>query len=156
MNRLGTTGRKRRGLRSERGAELVEMALVLPILLLLIAGIVDFGFLLHSYQVSTNAAREGARIAMLPGYDADGWDTVKQRVVDYYTSAGLTQSTDNVTVAPEAIALGGGATAAGVRVSAAYTYNFLLIGPILGIINMTFMDSVTYTTNAVMRFETQP
>ena len=47
---------------SERGAELVEFALVLPLLLLLVLGIVDFGFLFQRFEVVTNAAREGARL----------------------------------------------------------------------------------------------
>ena len=56
--------------RSEAGAELVEFALVLPMLLLVFGGIVDFGLLLQRQQVVTNAAREGARLAVLPGYTA--------------------------------------------------------------------------------------
>ena len=53
--------------RSQAGAELVEFALVLPIMLLVFGGIVDFGLLLQRQQVVTNAAREGARLAVLPG-----------------------------------------------------------------------------------------
>ena len=56
--------------RSEYGAELVEMAIVTPILLLLVFGIVDFGFMFQRYVVLTNAAVEGARVATLPGYTA--------------------------------------------------------------------------------------
>ena len=52
--------------RSEAGAELVEFALVLPVLLLVFGGIIDFGLLLQRQQVVTNAAREGARLAVLP------------------------------------------------------------------------------------------
>jgi Flp pilus assembly protein TadG len=47
----------------ERGANLVEMALILPILLLLLAAIADFGRAFNSYIVIINAAREGARFA---------------------------------------------------------------------------------------------
>ena len=54
--------------RSQAGAELVEFALALPLLLLVFGGIVDFGLLLQRQQVMTNAAREGARLAVLPGY----------------------------------------------------------------------------------------
>ena len=39
-----------------------------PLLLFVILGIVDFGFLFQRMEVVTNAAREGARIAVLPGY----------------------------------------------------------------------------------------
>ena len=53
---------------STRGAELIEMALVTPILLLLVMGIVDFGFMFQRYVVLTNAAVEGARVATMPGY----------------------------------------------------------------------------------------
>jgi len=49
------------GLRGERGQSLAEMALILPILLLLIMGIVDIGRAFHHYVVLENAAREGAR-----------------------------------------------------------------------------------------------
>jgi Flp pilus assembly protein TadG len=47
----------------ERGANLVEMALILPLLLLLLAAIADFGRAFNSYIVINNAAREGARYA---------------------------------------------------------------------------------------------
>ena len=58
----------RRLARTEQGAELIEMAIVTPLLLLLVMGIVDFGFLFQRYVVLTNAAVEGARVATLPGY----------------------------------------------------------------------------------------
>jgi len=47
--------------RAQRGANLVEMALILPLLLLLLAAITDFGRAFNHYIVITNAAREGAR-----------------------------------------------------------------------------------------------
>ena len=54
------------GGRSEDGAELVEFALVLPMLLLVVLGIAEFGFIFQRYEVVTNAAREGARMACSP------------------------------------------------------------------------------------------
>ena len=50
----------------ERGAALVEFALALPLLLVVLAGIVDFGFVFQRYEVITNAAREGARWRRCP------------------------------------------------------------------------------------------
>ena len=47
--------------RRERGQSLVETAVVFPILILLLAAIVDFGRAFDAYIVLTNAAREGAR-----------------------------------------------------------------------------------------------
>ena len=71
--------------RSEDGAQLVEFALVLPLLLLVMLGIAEFGFMFQRYEVVTNAAREGARLAVLPGYtDAD----VQARVAGLSVRAG--------------------------------------------------------------------
>jgi Flp pilus assembly pilin Flp len=50
--------------RRESGASAVEFALVLPLLLLVIAGVVDFGRALFTQVTLTNAAREGARAAI--------------------------------------------------------------------------------------------
>jgi Flp pilus assembly protein TadG len=47
--------------RRERGQSLVETGIVFPILLLLLAAVVDFGRAFDAYIVLTNAAREGAR-----------------------------------------------------------------------------------------------
>jgi hypothetical protein len=72
-------------LRHSGGAVLIEFAVVLPFLLLLITGIFDFGFAFREYLLVTNAAREGARMAILPGYsDVD----VQARVRDYLMKAG--------------------------------------------------------------------
>ena len=52
----------------DEGNALVEFALTLPLLVLIVVGIFDFGFAFQQYEVVTNAAREGARMAVLPGY----------------------------------------------------------------------------------------
>lgn len=55
----------RRMIRSERGAAAVEMAIVLPVLILLVGGIIDFGRAFMQQVILTNAAREGTRVAVL-------------------------------------------------------------------------------------------
>jgi Flp pilus assembly protein TadG len=56
-----------------RGQALVEFALIVPMLLLLVMGVVEFGRAWNVYQTLTDAAREGARTAVLarPTIDAD-------------------------------------------------------------------------------------
>ncbi|MFI6101316.1 TadE/TadG family type IV pilus assembly protein [Lentzea sp. NPDC051213] len=49
----------------DRGATAVEVALLMPILLILVMGIVDFGRALHAQITLTQAAREGVRVAAL-------------------------------------------------------------------------------------------
>ena len=89
---------------SERGAELIEFAVVLPLLLLLIAGIVDFGMMFRTYEAVTNAAREGARVGVLPGYDVPD---VQARVDAYLAASGLTGArTTTVTDVPVATGAG--------------------------------------------------
>jgi Flp pilus assembly protein TadG len=140
----------RRRLASETGSQLVEFALVLPILLLLIAGIAEFGFLFQSYEVTTNAAREGARLAVLPGNEEDDYAKVVARVNDYMTMSGL-PGTFTTAAVPQAVPILGGSTANGVRVTVTYTYDALFIGPIVSIINQTFADTITYQATALMR-----
>lgn len=70
-----------------RGAELIELALVTPILLMIIAGIFDFGMLFRAWEVVTNAAREGARVGVLPAYTLD--DNVRVRVEQYMQASGV-------------------------------------------------------------------
>lgn len=80
----------RRLRRAEDGAELIELAIVTPILLLLLAGIFDFGMLFRSWEVVTNAAREGARVGVLPAYGCDDGGPAEDRVVSYLTTSGVT------------------------------------------------------------------
>lgn len=58
-------------LRKKRGQAMVEFALVLPIFILLLMGIMEFGLLFHQYLVVTSASREGARAAAVGGTDAE-------------------------------------------------------------------------------------
>jgi Flp pilus assembly protein TadG len=62
-----TTQRTRSRRRSRRGIAIVEFAIVLPIFLLAIIGIIEFGRAVMVQQMLVNAAREGARRAIIPG-----------------------------------------------------------------------------------------
>lgn len=76
--------------RSERGAEIIELILVTPLLLMLLGAMFDFGFLFRNWEVVTNAAREGARMGALPSYACDGsTNDIKQRVDNYMAAAGI-------------------------------------------------------------------
>lgn len=52
----------------ENGSSSVELALILPVLILLLFGIIQFGFVLNNYLAITHAAREGARLAAVGRY----------------------------------------------------------------------------------------
>jgi Flp pilus assembly protein TadG len=141
---------------SERGAELIEFALVFPLLLLLVLGMVDFGFLFQRYEVLTNAAREGARLGVLPTYtNAD----ICARVYSYIQGSGLAvagtcPSPTNPTIVPTdtTVTIAGGATISAKRVVVTYTNSYLFIGPIASMFGGSF-SQVPITTVAVMRKE---
>lgn len=129
---MKTVNRLRHLKRSDRGAELIEFALAFPLLLLVILGIVDFGFLFQRMAVITNAAREGARVAVLPGY-ATG--DVTARVQAYVQTGGVPTTPGNPTVAVNDVTVNtspGGPTLPGKRVTVTYTHNYVFLGPMLG------------------------
>jgi Flp pilus assembly protein TadG len=142
--------RLRRLARSESGAELIEFSLTLPLLLLLVLGIIEFGFIFREYEVVTNAAREGARIAILPSYEDED---VTARVEDYLEEAGL--DLDSATVTPGAATPTpiGGVCVSLVPVTVAYEHPLPFVGGI-----MSYFDSdlgtVTLTATSSMRTET--
>jgi Flp pilus assembly protein TadG len=113
--------------RGEEAAQLVEFALVLPMLLLVVLGIAEFGFIFQRYEVVTNAAREGARMAVLPGYtDAD----VIARVRTYVTQGRVTATVTNPNIAITNVTIPVGAglppiNAKRVVVTYTHTYTFL-------------------------------
>ena len=95
---------------SDRGAAVVEFALIMPVLILLVAGVIQFGIMYSQYQVLQGAAREGARCAAVQGNgftDCDVVDRVEAAALNYEISETPSQSVecvgeetrgDNVTV----------------------------------------------------------
>ncbi len=134
-------------IRSERGAELIEMAIVTPILLLLVMGIVDFGFLFQRFVVLTNAAVEGARVASMPGYTAAD---AQARVQAYATNGGVPGAVTAV-VTPVSMPGAGGGTWPGVEVTVTHVYNLQYITPIITLVGGSSAANVTLTARSTMR-----
>lgn len=88
--------RKRKENRS-RGAAAAEMALVLPILLLVTFGAIKYGWLFLKAQQITNAARYGARMASLPNVEDD---KVEDSVVELLDKANITVNKDEIEITP--------------------------------------------------------
>ena len=136
---------------SDEGAELIEFALVLPMLLLVVLGIAEFGFMFQRYEVITNAAREGARIAVLPGYSTAD---VQNRVAAYVTQGRVPTTTTNpaVAVIDVDIPVPGRAAISARRVTVTYTHNYMFL-PGIGALFGTTYASVPLTAVAEMRME---
>ena len=125
------------------------MAFVMPVLLLMLAGIFDIGFLLNHYAVVTNAAREGARVAAVPGWlEAD----VEARVNQYLAAAGLSLDGVDTSVTPVAV-VAGTRTFNAVEVEVAYPYHYMILGAVAAMVQDEPGAGVTVTATATMRAE---
>jgi Flp pilus assembly protein TadG len=113
-------------IRNQRGAEVVELAIVLPLLLFVFVGIIDFGFMFQRYAVLNNAAMEGARVGSLPGYQIPA--DVTARVNAYAATAGVNAATIRVDAVTVAVPAAGGGNWPAVQVTVEHDYTFRYIG----------------------------
>ena len=139
LKRLITrTGKK------EGGQSLVEFALVLPIFLLVLFAVIDFGMAFHAWITVTNSAREGARVGAVRAPATE----IEQRVRD--TADSLDQADLSVTVTNAE-----GDPGESVVVDVSYGYS--LITPLANVLTMisggTISDSFTLSSTADMRLE---
>lgn len=131
QNKLPTQTRQK-----NHGQELVEYALTLPLLVMFLMAILDMGRGVYYYSAIYNAAREGARFAVIQPGNFSGIDAAARRI-----TAGLNQTDLNVSTAWP------GPTA----ISVVVTYRFTPVTPIVS----TWLGSgrVTLTSQATMQLE---
>jgi Flp pilus assembly protein TadG len=131
---------------NERGTALIETALTLPILLLVTIGIFEFGRAYQTQQVLTNAAREGARVAILPAQPSG---VVQARVTAYATAGQIYNPTSAIaTVTPTLVSIGGGNTASGSKVTVTYPYQFTVLQPVARLVAKKSKVGAAFTMTA--------
>jgi Flp pilus assembly protein TadG len=144
----------RRTWHSERGQSLIETALALPLLMLVSVGIFEFGRAYQTWQVVTNAAREGARMSILPNSSTSD---VQDRVRQYLTNGALPRAVDaTVTVdAAAAMTLASGGTVTSSVVTVGYPFQFMMLNPIVRLVvsGSTVGGDFTMTATSQMRNE---
>jgi len=126
---------------------MVEFALVLPLLLIVLFMMVDFGVGFARWITITNATREGARLAAVGADQA----AITQKVVD--TSNVLTASDVSVGYAD---VNGDGVTAIGDSVVVKATYNYALITPLGKFLSGLTFNSIDFCSRVDMRLEQVP
>lgn len=126
--------------RSERGAALVEFAILMPLLLLLILGTIEFGWLFGQFNDVRHAAREGARFAAV---DAPSGADIAQRVCD--TLEGFSAGMETVDIV---LTDGGGAK--GDMASIDVTAN---IGSLTNVPLITIFTPDSLSSDVVFRLE---
>ena len=123
----------------ERAQGLVEFALVVPILLILTMGVIDFGWGLRSYLMLTNSAREGARLGITCATD----DEIKDQVVSY--ANGLVAKS-NVTVVTNPCK-NGGKTGDPLTVKVSYDHKYITpLGSLMALSNKSTLKMNSSTT----------
>ena len=134
--------------RGTRGQAIIEFVVIFPMLIVLLASIIDFGIAMDRRITLQHAVREGSRYAAV---HAD-IDEIKQKTVD---QAQDLIDTDDVEVCyedgPDANSTVGN-VGDSVRVSASFTYEFNLVGPVLGLFGSDAAD-ITLTPDATARLE---
>ena len=124
-------------LKKTGGQTLVEFALVLPVLVVLIFGMTDFGRVINGYLTATEASREGARVAALREDNAAVEAAVRK------ASPNLNQSNLTVITVPET-------RVSGDSVSVTVVYNLEIITPL---INTMLTNPYTINCQTIMRVE---
>jgi TadE-like protein len=134
-------------LKREEGAAAVEFALLLPLLLMILFGIIEFGLVLYNQEVITNASREGARFGIVmraPKYtSAEIEDAVKNYITPRLICLGSCPS-------PAVKAEGaGGLFGSDLKVHVEYTYDFLVLPSFAASLG----DTLTLKAETVMKME---
>ena len=140
---------------SERGAALLEAAITILMLLLVAVGIFEFGRAFQTWQVLTNAAREGARLAVLPDPTPG---VVETRVRDYMAAGQLPLSQSaSVNVNRSSSMLVNGANVSASLVSIDYPFSFIVLQPVARLVTpgTSVGGPLTMHAQALMRNETQ-
>ena len=136
-------------LRNQRGAALLETAVTLPLVLLVSVSIFEFGRAYQTWQVLTNAAREGARVSVLEAYTDD---QVTTTVRNYLTGGRLTNAASASINVVRNVPFG--ATTAS-RITVNYPFQFMVLSPVARLVrgNSTVGAPLTMQSSALMRNE---
>ena len=129
----------KRAFNNKKGQTLVETALVLPIIILILMGIIDFGMMFNNYLIVGNASREGARNAAVGAADSEIVSIVET------VSGTLDVSKITTEISPDESLRKKGDE---VVVTVKYEYN--LLTPVIGAF---FAGQVQLTGTSVMRVE---
>jgi Flp pilus assembly protein TadG len=139
---------------NQNGAAAVEFAIVLPLLVTLVFGIIEFSILFYNKAMLTNASREGARagIVLVPDQTYDDVEGIVRGVVTAYCGSYLITfgnggANPTVLVNPT----GSGEPVAGdpLRVTVKYHYDFLVLPNFI----TTLMGGLDLSAVTVMRME---
>jgi Flp pilus assembly protein TadG len=146
--------------RRRAGMAMVEFVIILPVLLIILFGTIEMGVMLQRYQALNNAAREGARRAVLyrsTSCSAAAIQTQARNAVNtYVAAAGIAPSQVTVQVLQNGAGFCASDTAttpATTTVTATYTHPYFVLSGLFGMVGANFSPTITLTGSATMRNE---
>ncbi len=136
-------------LRCQKGVAAIEFAIVLPLLMMIVFGIIEFGLLMYDKQVITNASREGARIGIsdVVVFDADIEAVVGNYIASNLITFGTTPTSPVTTIEPADRT--GMVFGQDVTVTVTYNYDFLMLPNFVA----DFAGVQTLATTTVMKMQ---
>jgi len=137
-----------RKIKGQEGVAAIEFAIVLPLLILLVFGIIEFSVLLYDKAMITNASREGARAGIVfnvPDRISDG-EIIN--VVNNYCQNYLINF-DGTSAVSTNITRTGDSAGDPLIVTVSYRYDFLVLPNFIS----SLTDGITLEANTVMRME---
>jgi hypothetical protein len=133
----------------QKGTALIEAAITVPLILAICVGIFDFGRAYQTWQILTNASREGARLAVIQGStDTD----VRSRVKAYVLGTGFTLTDDQIAVT-RGIPLTGAATMTRVQIN--YPFNFIALNPVMQLLSKTSTTGQSFIMQAATQMRNE-
>jgi Flp pilus assembly protein TadG len=143
VKRIGKAEKKRR---AESGTTIVEATIVLPLMLLLVFGIAEFGIAFTRWNSLTNAVREGARTGVVFRSPCDAsavTSLVETTVSNFATGSGIDPAGITTTVTGAC-----GGTGSQLSVTASVPFDYVAVGALAG-----FSPSADLSARTVMRNE---
>ena len=152
----------------ERGAIIIELALIMPLLVIIFAIIIDLGLVVREHQIIQNAAREGARFSSLPQNciacrpvlcsscvgvcgatncktQADVLAEIQNRVISYLAQEGITITAGDITISQSQVITINGVNSTASEITISYDRTLLLNGaPLLPGGDVTLSGRATF------------
>jgi Flp pilus assembly protein TadG len=137
----------------ERGSAMVETAITLPLLLMMMVGIFEVGRAYETWQVLTNAAREGARMAVTPS----STEEITTALIRQYMADGQLGNSATATVVVDKTSTinAGGTPVSASLVTVDYPFEFIMLQPVVRLVapGATVGGPLTMRATSIMRNE---
>ena len=138
-------------IKNQNGGAAVEFAIILPLFIFLIFGIIEGGLLLYNQQVITNASREGARAGIVMRIPRVNDTQIRDKVKNYarsflVTFGSDTLEDDNIDIFPNDRSNSG----TDLTVYVGYKYGFLVL---FNPITFSRFNPITLSARTVMKME---